>query len=390
MKNVEYLVGSPDITDQPLAPYSDEAVEFAAQLSKNLMKSPWGRIYPDLSALAFWCRKSRLLSLKENFMDAKKRLGRGLCFHIAPGNIPINFAFSYLFGVMAGCSNIVRISSKPYPQIKFVCEVVEDVLKEFPEIAERTAFIRYPAEDEITKEFCKNADVRMIWGGDATISKIRKMPGKPRCIDICFADRYSVCIIDGNAIQKAKESELFHLAEGFYNDTYFMDQNACSSEQIIFWINDRADAREKFWNAVYQIVKEKYKLQAAVGMDKYTHIFEDILSGVPISRIKKETNFLYRVELSQLSGELTELRGKGGYFYEYALNNLEEIIPFITDKFQTLAYFGIEPEQLQNFVIENRLRGIDRIVPVGKAMEIDILWDGFDLATALSRIVDVR
>lgn len=388
MKNVEYLVGSPEISNVPLQPYSDEAIEFASMLSKNLMKSPAIRVYPDISAIAFWCRKANLLKMKENCPEADKRLGRGLCFHVAPGNIPINFAFSYIFGLMSGCSNIVRLSSKAYLQIKPICDAVLDTLKDCPEIEKRTAFIRYPADDETTAEFCKNADARLIWGGDATIAKVRTMTSKPRCIDICFADRYSVCVIDGNAVVETDEATMSRLADNFYNDTYLMDQNACSSEQLIFWVNDSKEAREKFWKAIYDFAEKKYELQAAVSVDKYTHMFEDILDNKPVDSIKMNTNLLYRVELSKMDGNITELRGKGGYFYEYMLNDLSEIAPFVTEKFQTVTYFGIEAEDIRKFVVENRLRGIDRIVPIGKAMDIDIMWDGFDLVRMLSRFVD--
>ena len=41
-------------------------------------------------------------------------------------------------------------------------------------------------------------------------------------------------------------------------------------------------------------------------------------------------------------------------------------------------------------VIDNRLRGIDRIVPVGRAMDIGIIWDGYDIISMLSRIVQAE
>ena len=389
MKNINYLVGSENITDAPLPVYSDEAVDFTAELSRLLMKSPALRMYPDISALAFWCRKANINKLKENCPEADKRVGRGLCFHVAPGNIPINFAFSYMFGLMAGCSNIVRLSSKNYPQIQPVCDAVNEALKNFPEIAARTAFVRYGHDDEITAEFCAQADARLIWGGDQTIANVRSMPSNPRCIDICFADRYSICMIDGEAVLKADETAIARLVENFYNDTYLMDQNACSSEQLMLWVNDSQEAREKFWSSVEAYADKKYILQPAVGVDKYTHMFEDILDGRPVKEINHNGNMLYRVELNKLEGDVTELRGKGGYFYEYSMQSLDELAPFVTPKFQTLCYFGINPEEIRNYVVKNHLRGIDRIVPIGKAMDIGIMWDGFDLVRMLSRYVDV-
>jgi hypothetical protein len=41
-------------------------------------------------------------------------------------------------------------------------------------------------------------------------------------------------------------------------------------------------------------------------------------------------------------------------------------------------------------VTSNRLPGIDRIVPVGEAMDIGSTWDGFDLIRTLSRVCDIH
>ena len=390
LKNIEYLVGTHNIMNIPLQAYSDEAVDFASQLSKKLMKSPALRNYPDIAALAFWCRKANLQRMKEQCPEATNRLGRGLCFHIAPGNIPINFAFSYMFGLFAGCANIVRLSSRQFPQIKPVCDTIAETLTICPEIEKRTAFVRYPADDETTAAFCEIADARVIWGGDDTIAKLRSMPAKPRCIDVCFADRYSFCIVDGRAVLDADEKTMARLAEGFYNDTYLMDQNACSSQQLILWQNDSKVARTKFWDAVVAYAEKKYPFQAAIGMDKYAQVLKEVLDGKPVSDITHATNLLYRVELAELKDDLTELRGKGGYFYEYAAENLQELAPFVNEKFQTVTYFGVEPQKIRRFVINNKLRGIDRIVPIGKAMDIGIMWDGYDLVRVLSRLVETE
>ena len=70
--------------------------------------------------------------------------------------------------------------------------------------------------------------------------------------------------------------------------------------------------------------------------------------------------------------------------------SLEELAEVVDEKYQTLTYFGVDPERVRRLVIDKHLRGIDRIVPVGSAMDIDIVWDGYDLVTLMSRVVDVR
>ena len=47
--------------------------------------------YPDVASFLF-CRKANLNQLKNISMKVTK-LGKGTIFHIAPSNVPINFAF---------------------------------------------------------------------------------------------------------------------------------------------------------------------------------------------------------------------------------------------------------------------------------------------------------
>lgn len=389
MKNVNYIIGSEKIETTAMMPYSEIACEFLNDLSSRLMKSPVIRQYTDLSALAFWCRKANIQKLKENFGANNNRLGRGLCFHIAPSNIPINSIFSFFFSLLAGNSNIVRLSSKDFPQVDIVCEIIKDVLNNYPEIEKRTAFIKYDRSDEISEYFSKIADCRMIWGGDKTISIFKKYETKPRCTDITFPDRYSVCLINAQAVENASDDIMKRLAENFYNDTYLMDQNACSSPQLIYWLDDSRQGREKFWNYIYNYAENKYNLQDAVCVDKYTKLCEDAILYDNISENIVKTNLLYRSEIKELSEDITEIRGKGGYFYEYSLKDLNEFYQVVNEKYQTMTYFGIEPEEILKDVVKLNLSGIDRIVPIGKAMDINVIWDGHDLVKELSRIIGI-
>lgn len=383
MKNINYIIGSESIENMPIEPFSCEACEFLNEISICLMKSPIIREFTDLSALAFWCRKANIRKLKANY-TSNDRLGRGLCFHIAPSNIPINSIFSFLFGLLAGNANIVRLASKEFPQVDYMCKLIKEILKSYPKIEKMTAFVKYERSSEISAEFSKMADCRMIWGGDETIKMFKAFECKPTCVDISFPDRYSICIIDANTIKQADDEMMRRLAENFYIDTYLMDQNACSSPQLIYWLNDDSVARERFWNCVYEYASQKYHLQDAICVDKYTKLCKDSILFDNVGKTIRKTNLLYTSEMISLEN-VENIRGKGGYFYEYALNTIKDLYPIISDKYQTITYFGIDSEKLRQDIITHRLRGVDRIVPIGKAMDIGVIWDGHDLIRELSR-----
>jgi hypothetical protein len=386
MNSVKYLIGSEKVDNRPMRPFNDMVCDFIAALSEALLSDKNAKKYPDVVSVAFWARKGNILKMKEQYKSYLNRLGRGLALHITPSNMPVNFAFSYLFSLLAGNANIVRVPSKNFIQIQIICEALSRVIEEYPDIKNCTAFISYPADNEITSSFSAIADARIIWGGDATVETIRSLKSKPRCVDVFFPDRYSICIINGEALLNISELEMERLAQLFYNDTYLIDQNACSSPNLILWQNANNDIKEMFWNTVVKIASGKYDLQPAVSIDKYIQFCRDAISYNNIASTKKYENILYRVILSSLACDnLTDLRGKCGYFYEYDLQNIAELAPYINERFQTVTYFGFTPETIKEIVLRHRLRGIDRIVPVGSALDIGLVWDGYDLVNMLSR-----
>lgn len=394
--NVTYLVGDKELIIKPIEPYSDIVCEFLDDLSKRLRQDILAKRYPDIMSLAFWCRKSNLTKLKNDFIDGKVRMGRGLIFHTAPSNVPINFAFSYFFGLLSGNSNIVRVPTKDFEQIDIICNIIKALIekKEYYQIKNMTNFVTYPKESEATSYFSSICDGRVIWGGDATINTIRKSQIKERTIEIVFADRYSMCIINSEEILTLNDKMLKDLAEKFYNDTYLMDQNACSTPHLLLWYgnnkNEKQQAKKVFWDSVFEIAR-KYDLAPIKAIDKYTMLCNiSIDMSNDIQEIKKYDNLIYVVNLKNLRGDITKLRGKFGLFYEHHIEDLNCISNYINKKVQTLTYFGMNKTEISKFVIENNLQGIDRIVPIGSSLDMNIIWDGYDIIGNLSRVIEVR
>ena len=94
-----------------------------------------------------------------------------------------------------------------------------------------------------------------------------------------------------------------------------------------------------------------------------------------------------RILVERLDEGLMDYKYGGGFFFEYNAKDISEIIPVIDKSCQTLSYYGMDADELQKFVIDNGLRGCDRIVPVGKTMDLTFKWDGFDMIDTMSRYV---
>lgn len=384
------LAGVDNVSHYPLEPYAPLVCEFLHHLSTELFADKRLIAYPDIMAFAFWCRKAHLSQLKQEFSEQHVRLGLGCVFHIAPSNVPVNFAYSYVFGLLAGNANVVRVPSKSFDQVEIICRTIAQLFQQrkYAQIKKMSSFVRYERDDEITAMFSSDCHARVIWGGDKAIQQIRSIPLPARSIEITFADRYSFCLLDGQAIEELSDKALGLLAKNFYNDTYLMDQNACSSPHLVLWHGKASvAAKEKFWDAVGRVVKEQYSLLDIMSADKYLQFCQDAIKFEGECRVEKKNNDVYRCALNRLPASIDSLRGKYGYFYEYDLKMLDELISRVTGKCQTLTYFGVDAVRLRDFMVKKQAAGIDRIVPVGKALDIGVIWDGYDLVKSLSRII---
>lgn len=385
--DIKYLVGSEKSICRPLPIFSDIVIKFLDDLSKELRNDAEARTFSDVMTFAFWCRKANIVKLKEEYTVKFPRIGKGIAFHIAPSNVPINFAFSYAFGVLAGNGNIVRVSEKDFRQIHVVCRILNKLFEneEYKIISEQTQIVSYGHDKEINDYYSKICSIRVIWGGDSTINEIRRSPIGTRTTEITFADRFSFAILDENTINDMAEEDLRQLCEKFYNDTYLMDQNACSSPHLILWKTAHSkQGRKKFWNTVYQTA-QKYEFPEKKVLDKYTILCEKAAELEEIVYVEKYDNLLYVAELDKLPDSMDELRGKFGLFYEGNLEDIHGLCKKITTKMQTCVTYGIDEQKLAEILIENHVMGIDRIVPVGKAMDIGIYWDGYDVIGSMSR-----
>ena len=384
MSNIEYLIGNESIDDSPLISFDNEVLDFLQKLSVTLMSNKSVRDYPDIAAFAYFCRLSNIKREQKKYAN-DFRMGRGLCFHIAPSNIPLNFAFSYVMSLVAGNANIVRLPSRDFPQSEIVVSIIKESLKNYHLIAKRTAFVKYDRESEWTDYFSKQADARMIWGGDNTVQKLKQIITKPTCIDVTFPNRYSVAIINGHEILRASSNTLNKLAKDFYNDTYLMDQNACSSPQIIFWINDCKEARTIFWERVNSYVIKKYELNESVSVDKYLSLCRNTINNSNINRLSKFNNNIYLFDISTIDDSTFTTRFKSGMFYEKTIFDYKELNVLQDPMVQTISHFGCDEEKIICTLNYFQMKGINRVTKIGNALEMNFNWDGFNIISVLSR-----
>ena len=179
------------------------------------------------------------------------------------------------------------------------------------------------------------------------------------------------------------------IAEDFYNDTFFSDQNACTSPRVVVWTGEKKEkAKKLFWEKQHELVKKKYSFRSIQAVNKLTSAYMAATEIPGLKVAEHDDNLILRVAVPELSEKLMDYRDNSGYFYEYDCSNIMELMPICNDKrCQTLAYLGEKDELLP--LIQAGIKGIDRIVPMGKTMDFDLIWDGYQLPYQLTRTVSV-
>lgn len=368
-------------------------LEFLDYLSKKLLTKKY-KDFSDIATFAFFIRKANLSRIKKGYgISLNNLIGRGLSFHIAPSNVPINFAYSLITGLCSGNNCIVRLSSKDFIQNKIVTEEINDLLKlkKFKNLNDKISIVQYEKDKEINKYFSIITDVRIIWGGDDTINELRKFPIKPKATEVCFPDRYSICIINSNEYLKKKTS-FKKIAQNFFNDTYFFDQNACSSPRLIFWYGNDKDTKKSkkvFWNHLESfLVEKKYDISPFISSSK---LLSKCMASIDLDNIrllKSSSNLIERIQIDSLHKGLEKYNVPGGLFFEFISEEISDLKSFVDEKLQTITTIGMDKSLIKNFVIDHGLKGIDRIVENGRAAEFSFNWDGYDLIFQLTRKLD--
>ena len=378
---------------KPMMPFSIEITDYLNALSIEINKNPHIQKFPDVRTFSFFCRKANLLLLKKKYHDSGLlKLGRGLVFHIAPSNVPVNFAFSLMISLLSGNSNIVRVPSQKFGQTEIIVNAINKLAQvpKYSNISNRIVLVSYDRDNNATKFFSHNCDVRIIWGGDETINKIRESLLQPRAFDITFADRYSLCVINGDEFVKELRPE--KIVEGFFNDTFLFDQNACTSPHLLLWIGSSKqieEAKNIFWNNLYILVSKRYEIQPITSIDKLTNFYKQAIQTDKVILENSKDNLIFRVKLNDLNDDIDCFRLHSGYFSEYHASSLMELSKIVNKKYQTLSYYGFTKENLTTLISKIEPKGIDRIVPIGRTMEFSSVWDGYELINTLSRRIEI-
>lgn len=384
-----------NIITSPLQPFSDLALSFLSELSSKLLTDRKARQYPDVISFAFWCRRASLNQKREQLRLHPYSIGRGLAFHVAPSNVPVNFAFSFAFGLLSGNSNLVRVPGIKHDQTRMILKNLNILFHDskYRELENRNTFVYFERNEKINRTLSLQSDCRLIWGGDQTVSYFKSLPTKARNVDLCFADRYSITLLGSKKILSLNHSELQELCTNFYNDNFLFHQFACSSSHLINWQGSMEDiciAREKFWSEMNVLANVRGNMSDTEHIDRFARAGNLAFQEENFILSSNKSDAIYRFDLDKHEANFESYRIGYGTFSEIKNISYRTLAYNVTSRYQTVTYFGVDPSELAKNLINEGVKGVDRIVPVGSALNIDLIWDGYDIIRTLSRIMQVK
>lgn len=102
-----------------------------------------------------------------------------------------------------------------------------------------------------------------------------------------------------------------------------------------------------------------------------------------------EDNYIVRVMVPRAELRLMDLKDNSGFFFEYDCDDIMEIRDLCDNTHcQTIGFLGNREQILP--LIASGVRGVDRIVPIGKTMDFDFIWDGYNLVERMTRTIKIN
>jgi len=348
----------------PLAVGDPRVADFLAGLARRLLTPGGVRRFPELASLGFFLRRAELQRALDRLRGdaAGLRFPRGLVFHVPPANVDTIFVYSWALSALAGNRNVVRISPRAAGAAQRALEALNEALADAdPAVGRTQRMVTYGHDDAATAVLSAACDLRVVWGGDRSVTEVRHHPLAPRARDLTFPDRTSFATISVAGWQQASEAARWEAAQGFFNDAYWFDQAACASPRALFWVGADGDAR---------VASTEFFAHLRAVLDSRGHVTE------PAMAVQKRVA-AYGAAADGLVGSIRLL-------------GLDALAAVVGLKDQTCSYFGFTPHELGQLATRLGGRGIDRVVPFGSALRFSAVWDGYDLLAELTRVTTLE
>jgi hypothetical protein len=387
-----FLAEARSLARTPFAPGRVAALE---SLSRILLAHPRLRREPAGASLAFWLRKASLAGLEADFRlqsGPGLRVPAGLVFHVAPANVDTLFIYSWALSFLCGNSNVVRLTTRLSPQMSDLLVCLDAAFVEHAEACRGNAFVTYGHDDAVTTRISLACDTRVVWGGDETVQRLRCIPLSPHASERSFASKRSLSVIAAGPYVQAGGPARDQLADRMSADLAPFSQMACSSPQVLYWVGPDEQCREALRDLGPRLeaamASRLGEPDLGFAVRRMTHSFDRAASGAA-SSVEHRPHTTQVAVAFPPDAEADEACGAGLLNHGF-LPSIGALAPLLRRDHQTISYFGLTELERGDLAGGAGMAGLDRIVPIGRALDFGPHWDGFNLWDDFSRLVVVE
>jgi len=221
----------------------------------------------------------------------------------------------------------------------------------------------------------KNSDLRIIWGGQESVTRMSVLPKKINCKDIIFGPKVSMAYISKNKIKDKKNLKVF--AELFANDVFNFDQLGCNSPHNLFIQKGSKFSLSEISSEISKafIHKEKKIRIKSDPVNKYNVLVKQFIYKVEKKdEIINADNFEWNIFIKN-KPKVEEPLYNRSIFVSSILNTsqLSKILPINT---QSIGLF-VQKFEKNKIVRDLSYNGVDRFPDIGSMSLYSNPWDGY-------------
>lgn len=350
----------------------------AAFLAEFLQPSSLRRLVineiPDLEMFSRFVRRSE--------RSAVKLVPRGLVCHWLAGNVPLLGALSWSISVLAGNTNLLRLSSQQDDFISPLLHALAENGEAGDALASETAVVRFPRDDLAAhRAMSEVADVRVAWGGRESVEVVKSLPSRWDCEDVILGPRVSFAVVDPAVMTRGAIRRLAL-------DIVAFDQQACSSPQIVFVRGRREIA--SFRNFIEELAKAVQSKAIAMPRRPLDE-GETYRIALDRSRILLAGGDIYGDDGTSWTVAVTpapspDVRCANRFVQVAPFETISDVMPYLPPNVQTIVT-RLPSEDLDALTDAASSRGVCRFPAPGEGNRFETPWDGLPLISRLTRWV---
>jgi hypothetical protein len=242
--------------------------------------------------------------------------------------------------------------------------------------------------DDLQRAMAAAVDGAMIWGGAEAVSQIRALPFPHWARIAVFGPRLSVAAMDAGSWGDGDERAAW--CRRIARDVWQFDQQACSSPQALFLEQAEGCDVAGFIAALKHAFAEENRLHprreihpalsSAICLKRATWLLED---GA------RDAVFPLSPDWTILLGSGAEIPAptQGRTLTVLQVENLLEPIARFDGMVQTLGLAVKDVAREAALAEAAAIKGVDRIVKLGRMHVFGSPWDGVDLIRPMTRVV---